>query len=82
MFPGDSCIDVYISIHINLKIDFEIIDVNKNLYEVVYRNEAGTNENFIYPLPFVFKIKAMIIPYKPKTSAKININTIPTNNLG
>ncbi len=36
----------------------------------------------VHALPLVFIINPTIIPYKPKTSAKINIRTIPTNNLG
>lgn len=36
----------------------------------------------LHAVLLVFKIKAIIIPYRPKTSAKIKIKTIPTNNLG
>lgn len=32
--------------------------------------------------PLVFKIKATIIPYSPRTSEKIRIKTIPTKSLG
>ena len=37
---------------------------------------------FAYSEPLVFRIKAIIIPYRPRTSEKMRIKTIPTNSLG